>query len=232
MNIPDMIRKMHSKIEALSNPKAPAEPALIYPLGHEKNKHNIESNGKFARTREVPRVLVLHWGSHSADQLAQYFRTTDRAVSAHWAVDETGAYQMLDHRLRAYHAGWINTFSIGMDITMQPPVGNADRYRRAGRLVEIIDNPTRRGERKILKLDPRIAKNMRDLVFELCKEFNIPLEVPRDAAGRVRHDVVFSDAKQLGGFSGVLGHHHVDSRKWDVAPYWEDIFGGTDLGDK
>lgn len=227
MSIKELLKEIKGKIDFLINPPE----IKIYPLGHEKNNHSIESNGKFARTREEPRVLVLHWGSHSADRLANYFRTTDRAVSAHWAVDESGAYQMLDHRLRAYHAGWINRYSIGLDVTMQPPISNEQRYRDMGRQLEIIDNPTNRGDRRIIRLDDRIADNMRALVFALCSEYDIPLVVPRGLDGKVRHDVVFTDSRELGNFSGVVGHHHVDRRKWDIAPYWGQIFDGTALGD-
>jgi hypothetical protein len=208
---------------------------VIFPLGHSKNpkggSFDITPNGKFARTRERARILVIHWGSHSAQQLAGYFRTTDRAVSAHWAVDETGCYQMLDNGLRAYHAGWINTHSVGFDIACQPVVDRLKDYQNRGRKIEIVQNPTSRGDRRILTLDPRIAENVRLMTWHLCAELGIPLQVPRDAKGKVRHDVVFRDARSLGNWSGVIGHHHCDSKKWDVAPWWGTLFDGTPLGD-
>lgn len=218
-----------------------AEAAPIFELGHENNptggKFDITGNGKFSRKRENKRVLVLHWGSHSAERLASYFRTTDRSVSAHWAVDETGAYQMLDHDLRAYHAGWINRFSIGIDIASQPVVSNYQNYKSQGRDIQVVDNPTyaaggaRRGDRRVLTLDHRTAENFKSLVFWICEREGIELQVPRDKDGKVRHDVVFRDAAALGDWSGVIGHHHCDGRKWDIAPWWGQIFDGTLLGD-
>lgn len=218
-----------------------AEDAKIYPLGHEKNpeggSYDITPNGKFSKTRVDKRILVLHWGSHDADRLATYFRTTSRSVSAHWAVDETGAFQMLDHDHRAWHAGWINRWSIGADIASQPVKNHFGNYRNRGRDVKVIDNPTygpggaRRGDRRVLTLDPRTAENFRDLVFWICDKEGIPLQVPRDDSGKVRHDVVFRNESDLGDWSGVIGHHHCDARKWDIAPWWGQIFDGTKLGD-
>lgn len=230
VNINDASTFLQNKLQDLRNAEE-----MIFPLGHGKNpkggEYDITPNGKFARTRKRPRVLVIHWGSHSARQLAGYFRTTDRSVSAHWAVDETGCFQMLDHSLRAYHAGWINTHSVGFDIACQPVVGRLNDYLSRGRKIEIVDNPTRRGERRILTLDSRIAENVRQMTFHLCAELDIPLQVPRDKNGKVRHDVVFNDERALGDWTGVIGHHHCDSRKWDVAPWWGTLFDGTPLGD-
>jgi hypothetical protein len=215
--------------------------APIFPSGHEHNpkggKFDIEPNGKFSKRTTTPRVLVIHWGSNTAETLARYFRTTTTSVSAHWAVDENGCFQMLDHQHRAFHAGWINNFSVGFDIACSPLVSRLELNRNLGRDMKVIDNPTYangargRGERKCLSLDPVIARNARWMTFYLCNQLGIPLEVPRDASGKVRHDVVFRDAKQLGNWTGVIGHHHCDAGKWDIAPWWGSVFDGTPLGD-
>jgi hypothetical protein len=232
VNINDASEFFKNKLQQLNAGDASK---FIFPLGSVENprggKYDITPNKKFATSRRTPRVLVLHWGSHSALQLTQYFRTTTRAVSAHWAVDETGCWQMLEHANRAYHAGWINTYSVGFDIACQPVRDRYVDYKNRGRDIKVINNPTNRGDKVILSLDPRIAENVRLMTFYLCEQLNIPLVAPRDANGKVRHDVVFRDEKALGNWSGVIGHHHCDSGKWDVAPWWGTLFDGTPLGD-
>ena len=55
----------------------------------------------------------------------------------------------------------------------------------------------------------------------------ITLDAPRDAAGRVRSDVL-TDA-ELRAFRGVLGHQHVSDRKRDPGPAfdWERLLMGA-----
>lgn len=206
----------------------------LHELGSEANPlggpYDITPNGKFARSRTEKKILVIHWGSHNVARLSNYFRTTDRSVSAHWACDESGAWQMLENDRWAYHAGWINRYSLGLDIAAQPVTRFEQEYKAAGRDVEVVPNPTNRGDRRVLTLDPTIATVARSTVFRLCSQLGIPLVVPRDKDGNVRHDVVFRDESDLGDWSGVIGHHHCASNKWDIAPWWAQLFDGTPLG--
>lgn len=213
-----------------STPPTPAKKLKIVRLG-EPGAFDITSARKFGRRTAKPRILVLHWGMHDAHGLYKYFlNVKDRDVSSHWAVDETGAYEMLSTDKSAWHAGWINRHSIGLDICQQPTVKDRTRYLEMGRQIAVQNNDTNRGDRQVLSLDPRIAENFRTLVLQLCEEHGIPLNVPRDASGKVRHDVVFPNESALGNWSGVLGHHHVSASKWDIACWWDQIFKGTPLG--
>jgi len=179
-----------------------------------------------------PRVLVLHWtaGPTTANGLRDYMAKTERAVSSHFAVDPTGTYQYLPLSAWAYHATWINEIAIGIDICQPVVDSRLSAARSAGYTTDVIANPTRRGARKVLSLDPDIAAATRALVESLCEQFEIPMQVPRNADGEVRHDVAFRNVAELGDWSGVLGHHHVDSGKWDIAPWWPALFDGTALG--
>lgn len=192
-------------------------------------------NGKdryIAKRGETPRVLVLHWtaGPTSAKKLRDGFANTSRAVSSHFAVDPSGAYQYLPFSAWAYHATWINRFAVGIDVCQPVQAKRLQSAKAAGYDTKVVANPTKRGEAHVLALDEAVAARTRALVFEVAAALDIPLRAPRDASGKVHHGVAFADALQLGAWSGVVGHHHVDARKWDMACWWDAIFGGTELG--
>jgi hypothetical protein len=180
-----------------------------------------------------PTVIVLHWPGFVGDahRLHKVMARPTSRTSTHWGVDEVAAYQYLPHKARAWHASWANRFSIGVDICQGVLLEHERGERDIGREVEPAVNTSGRGPRRALTLDPRIARNARALVDMLCDELNIPRVCPRGPDGRVTHDHVFSEHPGFEGWSGVVGHHHVDAGKWDVAPWWSQIFDGTELGD-
>lgn len=173
-----------------------------------------------------PTRIIWHWGGSTAESLFSYFRSTDRQVSSHGTVDETGFYQWLDFGHRAWHAGYANTDAIGLDISQQPTTKYLDQYKRMGRDVKIVDNPTGRGDKKILTLDPRIARTVRVMTLELCRAFDIPLETLRNPDGTVKH---LGAADEDDHMHGVFGHHNFDAGKWDVSCWWNQCFEGTPL---
>lgn len=197
------------------------------------------SNGRdrYLADRGVdPTMLVIHWtaGPVTASKLRDMFGSgSDRAVSSHYGIDLTGTYQYLPDKAWAYHAGWPNQMSIGIDICQPVVHSRLDEAKAAGYDTRLVPNPPpkRGGYTNVLSLDPRIAKKTRDLVYFLCNKHNIPLAVPRNSDGTVDHGVVFESKDDLNGFSGVVGHHHCSGSKWDIAPWWQTIFAGTPLGD-
>lgn len=174
---------------------------------------------RYSMTKDGNKVIVVHWtaGPTTAKSLHDFFSRTDRAVSSHFAIDKTGTYQYLPASRRAYHAGWINTHSIGIDICQPVQSGRLSDAQRSGYKTEIIDNPSTRGERKILRLDDDIAKSTASLLLTLCDIHNIDVKFPDSDA------VVFSSSSQLGNWSGIVGHHHVEASKWDIAPWMKQI---------
>jgi N-acetyl-anhydromuramyl-L-alanine amidase AmpD len=64
-----------------------------------------------------------------ADNIAQYFRSTTRAASAHYVVDQARIYQCLPERTVGYHAP-PNTGSIGVELC-DPQSGSSARWRDA-----------------------------------------------------------------------------------------------------
>lgn len=195
-----------------------------------------------SRNGTKPRLLVIHWGGIDPNHLFRVFSTPDRKVSSHGGVGREEFYQFLDLKHSAWHAGYVNKYSIGIDICQQPTTDWLDYYRSRSYNVSKIENPARRpdgsvvGNRTVLSLDPSIAEATRRVVFDLCKLFNIPLKAPRGSdglqeSGKVWHGVFDRDLMDKGQFTGVVGHHHLSSRKWDMACWWNTLFDGTDLGD-
>lgn len=186
----------------------------------------------YGRRSSPPKILVLHWPGYvcSARDLGALWKKTSRTVSSHLGVDEREIVQYLPLGVSAWHAEWINRYSVGVDICQSPVDDDLAAEQRRGLAVSVADNPTGRGAKHYLSLDPRVASNARKLVMALCAQLGIPLKAPRDGDGKVRHDVVFDEAADLAGWSGVIGHHHCNPAKWDVGVWWRDLFAGTPLG--
>lgn len=189
-----------------------------------------------APTDKPPQVVVWHWtaGQTTAHGLVGSFRRS--RLSSHFAVDATGIYQLLPVECRGWHARWVNPVSIGIDICQPVRPERIGDAHAAGYECEVTANPTdpRRGSREVLSLDPCIAARCRWLAEYLTTTYGIAKDAPRYPDGRVRHDQVFSSLRQLGDWSGHVGHHHVESpsRRSDIAPWWPAIFDGTPMGDR
>ena len=196
-----------------------------------------------------PRLLVIHWGGIDPNHLYRVFSTPSRKVSSHGGIglvrpDTAGGdfYQFLDFDHSAWHAGYVNRYSIGIDICQQPTTDWLSYYQSRGYDLDTTTNAAKRpdgrviGNRSILTLDPKIAKATRQVVFDICETFDIPIRAPRGSdglqdSGEVWHGVFPRSVMDGGAFSGVVGHHHLSSQKWDMACWWGTIFDGTDLGD-
>ena len=187
------------------------------------------------RTGKKISLIVLHWGGNNVDNLFQYMNRTSRQVSTHFAVGYSENFvpviaQYLDIKYRAFHAGYVNNYSIGIDIAQQPLPRWLDDYTDVGYDVHLEDNKTDRGRKQILTVDPITAKDTCKLVQELCAHFKIPYKFPRGKdglqdVGEIWHGTFDRKILDSGQFQGVIGHHHMAKTKWDIACWWEDIFG-------
>lgn len=194
---------------------------------------DLHQVGHFSRRSQEPKILVLHWGGLNPKQLHMVFQDPSRKVSSHGGIGKNSfggvhIYQYLDLNHKAWHAGWMNQYSIGIDICQQPYPSWENHYREQGYLVHKMKNPTNRGEKVVLSLDPNIARATQDCIKSICNLYNIPLKCPRGIDGKseqgeIYHGVV--DEKYLReGFSGVIGHHHITNNKWDIACWWDAIW--------
>lgn len=184
------------------------------PLGRDLHKY-----GHFNK-RSVPiSGLTLHWGGIDALNCYQIFCDPVREVSSHFTIgiekDKVAIYQMLDVKHRAWHAGSVNSFTIGIDICQQPTIDWLNKYTAKGYKVSIQSNTTGRGNSQYLTLDPRLQIATKTFVFDLLKALGLEYKAP------ATHDVyALADLKQY----SVIGHHHVTETKWDIAPWWDSIF--------
>jgi len=195
--------------------------------------------------------IVWHWGAFSAQSLFNVFENAKfdkkgnivsdkRNVSSHGgldlqvAEDQVYFYQFLDTIHRAWHAAGANSRSVGLDICQQPTEKWLKKLKKKGWNVELVDNPNPRGRDKIVTLEPRLAKAARELTEDLCAALGIPFRIPRgkdglEETGEPYHGVIPREALTGKGgastFRGVIGHHHVVKTKWDIAPWWGQIFG-------
>ena len=154
------------------------------------------------------------WGGLDADSCRNAL--INRGLSTHFLVSPVlyqgvlVVYQALDLARIAYHAGRFNGDSVGIDICRSPLPRFADRYPKG----EVIANPSRRGERRIVDLDPDYGEPLRLFLGALAELLEIPF-------GPYPGDDVLPDAAER---RGVLCHHHLSARKWDCAPWAGHIY--------
>lgn len=180
---------------------------------------DLTPTGNYGRRSAPPRMIVLHWAGDSftsAPQLGDYFASTSRNVSSHIGVDRTGAYQYLDLDRRAWHARDANAASVGIDITQPPSADRLSAAREAGYDVRVVENRSGRGDSRALSLDPRTREHVADTIAEVLAAYDIPF-VPAPS------NTYYGTSTALSRGYTVVGHHHVDPGKWDVAPWYEEI---------
>lgn len=178
------------------------------------------------------RRIVLHWSATTSIR-ACHTALVNRGLSSHFGVglDEdrvVRVYQWLDNGHEGWHAGAVgNPSSIGIDICSTPVVDYKAGLEKRGHVVQIVDNPSKRGDKKVLTLDSRIAQATAQLVRGLCAAYGIPLKGPngKKADGTWWDGVLTPD--EVKNFRGVLGHAQISSGKWDILPYWAAIFDGV-----
>lgn len=175
--------------------------------------------GHFSQRQSEIKGICLHWGGLDADHCFNVFANGARKVSSHFLIglDAEGraiVYQTLDINHKAWHGGWVNDFTVGVDIC-QASLPQWERHyaMRGVYEVEEIDNPTPRGPSRVLSLDERLATAASAFIKDLSDALNILVVTPEN------HEVY----KGVLPFS-VFGHHHVNERKFDVACWWPQLF--------
>jgi hypothetical protein len=184
--------------------------------------YDLHPAGYFSPRRMDADTLVMHWGGFNPKSL-YHVMSGPRKVSTHFGIslDSEGqavVYQYLDLQHKAWHAGPDNEGSIGIDVCQQPVFKHIAYYQKRGYRVRRGHNPTNRGNKNIITLDPRIADVTNKFVHDLARVIDIPLVAPNN------HDVLDDPT----GYS-LVGHHHLSANKWDIACWWNDIFAGTSV---
>jgi len=193
------------------------------------NGLDLHRFGHFSsRGGRKPHLIVVHWGGLDPHHCHRVFSNPDRKVSSHAGIglsedNKPTIYQYLDLHHKSWHSGWANSYSVGIDICQQPSLKWKDHYLSNGYDVEVIENPTNRGNRKVLSIDSRVALATREAVKSLCDVLDIPYEVPRLPNGEFDHSVQ-DKSFLLNDFTGVIGHHHISPKKWDCACWWGEVF--------
>ena len=174
--------------------------------------------GNFNKRNQAISGICLHWGGLNPKHCYNVFASDSRQVSSHFLIgledDEPIVYQVLDIHHKAWHGGWVNDATIGIDICQSPTKTWKDHYEEAGYDIDEIKNESGRGPSRILSLDPRIADAAHHFVMDLLELLGWDFIAPED------HQVT----KDIEGLT-VFGHHHVNERKYDIAPWWDTVFG-------
>lgn len=171
-------------------------------------------------------ILRIFWHWSATHDVHSCFHTLRNAgKSSHYGVGVDTVYQWLDTGRLAYHAAGGNHYSIGIDLCATPVRSHLDDYIEEGYAVERVKNTTGRGDREVLTMDPRMVYNAQMLVLDLCEIHDVPLQTFLTSKGEFDHSVQPKSTWGKDGFRGVVGHHHLNPKKWDIACWMEQLMG-------
>ena len=182
----------------------------------------------FSKRKKTVRFVVVHWGGRSPRNLQNYFAGPDAGASSHGAVgyENDGsiiATQTIDLHDASWHGGWINQHSVGMDIAFSPQTSRASYARERGWPVEIIDNPSTRGEKQVIDLPDELADATAWLMHEWAAAMGVrPEWVNRDPSALMTEEEV------LASEGGFIMHSQFNPGKWDCAPWGAKLMARTD----
>lgn len=179
--------------------------------------------GNFSRRNIEPFAICMHWGGLNPQHCFNVFASQSRQVSSHFLIGLTDGkpvvYQVLDMQHKAWHGGWVNDESIGIDVCQSPMKHWKEHYESDPAYdIEDLDNPTSRGPKKLISLDPTIAQAVDSFISDLLDALGWDFVAPED------HNVY----KDISDFT-IFGHHHVNERKYDIAPWWDFIFPADEV---
>ena len=189
---------------------------------------DLHRRGHFSRRKESTTTLCFHWGGLNPKHFFNVAMSPSRRISSHFGIgkNEKGivqVYQFLDMSLKAWHCGRANGSTIGIDICQQAEARWFDHYSKSGIYqVEMKKNPSTRGKRKIISLDPEILWAVQDFTRQL--EAILEENIVAYTGGRP-----IPDCDEIIGLDQVadyriIGHHHLRAHKWDIAPWWDELF--------
>lgn len=190
--------------------KIPMPKSHVYDLitYDEPNGYDLHRFGNFSKRKKPITSICIHWGGLNAQHCYNVMGSTSRKVSTHFLIDVGVVYQVLDLKYKAWHAGKHNETTIGIDICQQASTKWKDHYD-----LPIIDNPTSRGDKKIIAIDDKLAETVRAFTRDLQHAMNLMNILVPDASG------LYDPADYT-----LYSHSHLTKRKWDIACWWDRIF--------
>lgn len=173
-------------------------------------------NPRFFNYQRPIKRIVLHWGGLNPEHLYRCMSGV-RKVSTHLGVGildgEARTYQYLNFMHKAWHCGNFNGSSLGIDICQQPQLQWEKRYKAEGYKVFEMQNTSGRGDANCLSLDDRILEELVVVLKDLFQNFlKEEIRAPKN-----------NEVQKCPEQFNLLGHHHISKKKWDVAPWWDEI---------
>ena len=178
------------------------------------------------KRKSSPESVCVHWGGLNTRHCYNVFNVPrGRHVSSHFLIGKnhkTNEYeilQCLDTGLVAYHAGYFNKASIGVDICMHPDPKYWEKtkswYKDATLEVCDIEDPRVNGKKCVM---------IGDEFSLLCSEFLTSLidatSLSAKPVCKSNEVMSIAEAKKY----SIVGHHNVSAKKWDVIPWAEKIY--------
>jgi len=169
------------------------------------------------RTTRKPHVIVTHFDvCTSAESCKRVLEK--RGISTHFAIDNDGTIiQLVDTNNIAWHAKSANKYAIGIDISSAYYMRYFKTYTKKGLEPRpIIRDSVVHGRRLEAHLGyyPEQIQAYKALVRYLCKAYNIPLDYPKDANGKLSTTVNKDAAKNK--FRGIVNHYNLTRNKIDT----------------
>lgn len=182
-------------------------------------KLDLIKPGAYRKHRGIrkPNMIVTHWDVCTSAAACKRVLEA-RNISTHFCIDNDGViYQYLDTNDIGWHAGGVNKHSIGIDFSNAYYTKYNAVYEKRG----LPKRPVLKDSRVHgVKLKPHLGyynvqiEAYKNLINVLCKNYNIPLEVP-EKDGELMTGVHNGAAK--GKFNGLVCHYHLTRKKIDCA---------------
>jgi hypothetical protein len=170
------------------------------------------------RGTRKPKMIVTHWDACTSAASCKKV-LEKRNISTHFCIDNDGViFQYLDTNDIGWHAGKVNSYSIGVDFSNAYYTKYNATYKKRGfKERPVLRNSMVHG----VKLKPHLGyypiqiEAYKQLVKTLSRHYNIPLKVPTTPGGELLTKVDPIAAK--GKFKGIVCHYHLTRGKIDCA---------------
>ena len=187
---------------------------------HRGDETGLETTiGRGARKRRRKIDLgVWHWTGGEGDAFTLFNVLKKRELGVEFFIDRAGEiYQFCDPALvDTFDAGWVNARSVGVEIAnygWRKRNGATPVVPAKGRKRPLYSTILNRRSWVFAHFWPVQIAAAISLAEALSKALKFPLAVPRGASGFVHPNTM--DSGIVDGFSGHLGHFHVNRKKLD-----------------
>ena len=172
------------------------------------SQFKLGSCGVSKRTKKI-KMLVLHWTGGEGGPISCFSTLQRRGLSVQFYMDQLGnVTQYCDMDYSCAHAGFVNSYSVGIEIA-NAGTGPADsRHPR-----QLYKTRLKGDEKCLLEFYPQQVDSVIKWCHELCRILSIPEVLLRDSSGNIATNTV--DRSVISEFSGVVGHYQISDHKID-----------------